>query len=90
MLQVGGGKPKMRWYFGKHGWPVREGSGGPPESDEAREELIDLLQEWKTAKYKEMIGSGEIAPRPGVMRLMEEAKSKGLKVSWWLSIDPVE
>ncbi len=20
--KVGGGKPKMRWYFGEHGWPT--------------------------------------------------------------------
>ncbi|GMH40321.1 hypothetical protein BSKO_08225 [Bryopsis sp. KO-2023] len=79
--QVGGGKPKMRWYFNKHGWPVSSVVDKSPETEEEQEKLIDTLQDWKSQKYRDLIGSGEVSPRPGVLRLMEEAKSKGLKVA---------
>ncbi|KAL3701432.1 hypothetical protein R1sor_019454 [Riccia sorocarpa] len=44
---VGGGKPKMRWYFGKNGWPTSTVFGTAPESDEDRSTLTDTLQALK-------------------------------------------
>eukprot|EP00878_Enallax_costatus_P014684 GHUV01015360.1.p1 GENE.GHUV01015360.1~~GHUV01015360.1.p1 ORF type:complete len:309 (+),score=93.91 GHUV01015360.1:313-1239(+) len=84
MLQntVGGGKPKMRWYFNRFGWPTSSILSGQKPSTEAEQALlIDTLQDWKTDKYQEMIGSGEVEPRPGVLRLMDEARAAGLKVA---------
>ncbi|KAJ4799654.1 Haloacid dehalogenase-like hydrolase domain-containing protein [Rhynchospora pubera] len=72
--QVGGGKPKMRWYFGKNGWPISSVFETPPSTDSDRENLVDVLQDWKTERYKEIIKSGTVEPRPGVLRLMDEAK----------------
>lgn len=43
MVQVGGGKPKMRYYFGENGWPKSK-LGGPPETDDEKNLLIDSLQ----------------------------------------------
>eukprot|EP00884_Botryococcus_braunii_P016666 jgi/Botrbrau1/3683/Bobra.0008s0011.2 len=82
MLQnkVGGGKPKMRWYFGNHGWPSSTLFEGGPSNDEERERLVDALQDWKTNKYQEMITGGEVPPREGVLQLMDEARDAGLKV----------
>ncbi|TYI40359.1 hypothetical protein ES332_A02G156300v1 [Gossypium tomentosum] len=74
---IGGGKPKMRWYFKEHGWPSSTIFETPPESDEERAKLIDTLQDWKTERYKEIIKSGTVEPRPGVLRLMDEAKAAG-------------
>ncbi|KAL2240993.1 UNVERIFIED_CONTAM: Haloacid dehalogenase-like hydrolase domain-containing protein [Sesamum indicum] len=74
---IGGGKPKMRWYFKEHGWPTSTVLGTSPESDEDRAKLIDILQDWKTERYKEIIKSGTVEPRPGVLRLMDEAKASG-------------
>ncbi|KAH7422219.1 hypothetical protein KP509_13G097400 [Ceratopteris richardii] len=79
--QIGGGKPKMRWYFKTYGWPSSTVFASAPVSDSDREALIDTLQDWKTEKYKEMIASGSVKPRPGVLELMDEAKLKGLKVA---------
>ncbi|GLU13101.1 hypothetical protein SLE2022_297480 [Rubroshorea leprosula] len=79
--QIGGGKPKMRWYFKEHGWPSSTILEKPPESDEERAKLIDTLQDWKTERYKEIVKSGTVKPRPGVLRLMDEAKAAGKKVS---------
>ncbi|CAM9763705.1 unnamed protein product, partial [Phaeothamnion confervicola] len=41
--KVGGGKPKMRYYFDLNGWPVTS-LGPPPESAEAKDALLDTLQ----------------------------------------------
>lgn len=62
---VGGGKPKMRWYFGKHGWPTSTilDGGKAPETDEEQIKVIDTLQDWKTEKYKDIIGKECIALR---------------------------
>ncbi|KAK1423756.1 hypothetical protein QVD17_19064 [Tagetes erecta] len=79
--QVGGGKPKMRWYFKENGWPSSTLFDTPPESDTDREKLIDTLQDWKTEKYKDIIKSGSVEPRPGVLRLMDEAKASGKKLA---------
>lgn len=77
--KVGGGKPKMRWYFNKHGWPSSTAKSTPPETDVEREELVDILQAWKTDTYQSLIGSGEVKPRPGVLRLLQEAKDKSFQ-----------
>jgi len=73
---VGGGKPKMRWCFNNTtGWP--EGC----DNESARDTLIDTLQDWKTEHYENLIKSGAVEPRPGVLSLMDEARAAGLKVA---------
>ena len=60
MLQnkVGGGKPKMRWYFGQKGWPTSSVlDGRTAEMEEEKTMLVDVLQAWKTEKYKDIIGT---------------------------------
>ncbi|KAJ7956799.1 Haloacid dehalogenase-like hydrolase domain-containing protein [Quillaja saponaria] len=79
--RIGGGKPKMRWYFKEHGWPLSTIFETPPNTDEDRAKLIDTLQDWKTERYKEIIKSGMVEPRPGVLRLMDEAKAAGKKLA---------
>jgi len=78
---VGGGKPKMRWYFNKHGWPHQKRDGRPPpESQEDREALVDSLQDFKIEAYKDLIAN-MAETRPGVLRLMKEAREAGILVS---------
>eukprot|EP00199_Chlamydomonas_sp_CCMP681_P006944 CAMPEP_0119103076 /NCGR_PEP_ID=MMETSP1180-20130426/1620_1 /TAXON_ID=3052 ORGANISM="Chlamydomonas cf sp, Strain CCMP681" /NCGR_SAMPLE_ID=MMETSP1180 /ASSEMBLY_ACC=CAM_ASM_000741 /LENGTH=264 /DNA_ID=CAMNT_0007087505 /DNA_START=156 /DNA_END=950 /DNA_ORIENTATION=+ len=80
--KVGGGKPKMRWFFGQVGWPASNlFNNQVPASEEEQNHLIDTLQAWKTKTYIELIGSGEVDARPGVLRLMDEAYAAGLKVA---------
>ncbi|XP_041008759.1 haloacid dehalogenase-like hydrolase domain-containing protein At4g39970 [Juglans microcarpa x Juglans regia] len=71
----------MRWYFGEQGWPSSTIFEKPPEADVDRVKLIDTLQDWKTERYKEIIKSGTVEPRPGVLRLMDEAKAAGKKLA---------
>ncbi|KAE9466231.1 hypothetical protein C3L33_01883, partial [Rhododendron williamsianum] len=79
--RIGGGKPKMRWYFKEHGWPSSSIFEKPPEDDAARAKLIDTIQDWKTERYKEIIKSGTVETRPGVLRLMDEAKAAGKQLA---------
>ncbi|CAN8229024.1 unnamed protein product [Cochlearia groenlandica] len=81
--KVGGGKPKMRWYFREYGWPSSSilDSSSSIEDELNRSLLIDTLQDWKTERYKEIIKSGSVQPRPGVLTLMDEAKAAGIKVA---------
>ncbi|KAI7845484.1 hypothetical protein COHA_001032 [Chlorella ohadii] len=72
----------MRHYFGLNGWPTSSVLGGRAPADEAEQtQLIDALQDWKTEKYKDIIGSGEVSARPGVVRLMSEAQAAGVPVA---------
>ena len=77
---VGGGKPKMRWWFNKHGWPTHKGSSTPPETDDEKTALIDQLQDYKIEAYKDLIANTAEA-RPGVLRLMKEAREAGMYVA---------
>lgn len=95
---IGGGKPKMRWYFAREGWPVSSGilPAGPngdgsadaynapprqPANEEEETLLVDQLQDFKSAEFRRLIASGEVPARPGVLRLMDEARAAGLKVA---------
>mmetsp|Transcript_12807 Transcript_12807/g.42273 ORF Transcript_12807/g.42273 Transcript_12807/m.42273 type:complete len:296 (-) Transcript_12807:38-925(-) len=77
---VGGGKPKMRLHFGNTEWPRSTILPKVPESDDEKTKIIDEVQEWKTNHYKELIGSGAVPARPGVLELMDAAKDAGLKI----------
>ena len=69
-------------HFGKVGWPTASTViGGPCVTDADKDKLIDTLQDWKTAHYEELIKSGQVETRPGVLRLMDEARAAGLKVA---------
>ncbi|MHC4368447.1 MAG: HAD-IA family hydrolase, partial [Planctomycetota bacterium] len=64
LLEVAGGKERMRHYFDNNGWP-----------DDAadRDALIKELHKLKTDLFMQIIGSGQLPLRPGVARLVDEA-----------------
>ena len=39
------------------------------------------MQDWKSQKYRDLIGGGAVAARRGVLRLMDEARASALKVA---------
>lgn len=85
--KVGGGKPKMHHVFGgnasgypSYSIPGEERRRPSPTTQEEKNFLVDTLQDWKSDKYKQMIASGEVPARPGVLKLMDSAREAGLKV----------
>ena len=55
--RIGGGIPKMRYYFGEHGWPHTK-EGPPPTTLEGQEGLLNTIQDRKNDIYKDLIRSG--------------------------------
>ena len=85
MCEVGGGKERMTAFFngfnGYHteGWPAgyekptsEELSKGLPV-DAARLELVKGMHARKTELFQDLIGSGVVPLRPGVLRIVDEA-----------------
>jgi HAD superfamily hydrolase (TIGR01509 family) len=64
LLEVAGGKERMKHYFNNYGWP--------PDIDD-KDTLIKELHKLKTDYFMEIIESGQLPLRPGVARFVDEA-----------------
>ena len=84
--KVGGGKPKMRYYFSTYGWPESKLGSAPTDDVDAQTTLIDELQDRKTEIYKEFISTGTAKQRPGILRLMDEAIANKERMNLRLAI----
>ncbi len=71
LLQVGGGKERMRHYLHTKGF-------GVPVKPEEEDELIKKLHKRKTEIFIELIESGKLPLRPGIKRIMKEINDLGL------------
>lgn len=72
LLEVSGGKERMKHYFDAHGWP-----GGIAD----RDALIKDLHKLKTDFFMQIIESGELPLRPGVARLVDEAIAANVQLA---------
>jgi HAD superfamily hydrolase (TIGR01509 family) len=72
LLKVAGGKERMRAYFDRFGWP--EGRS------ETRDEMIISLHSLKTDIFTDIIASGELPLRPGIVRIVDEAIAAGVRL----------
>ncbi|MHC4432154.1 MAG: HAD-IA family hydrolase [Planctomycetota bacterium] len=64
LLEVAGGKERMRHYFDSNGWPA---------DTVDKDALIKELHKLKTDLFMRIIESGQLPLRPGVARLVDEA-----------------
>lgn len=64
LLEISGGKERMRHYFDGYGWPCKS---------EDTDALLKELHKLKTDFFLQIIESGQIPLRPGVARLIDEA-----------------
>ena len=64
LLEVSGGKERMKHYFEGYGWPRDVAD---------KDALIKELHKLKTDFFMQIIESGELPLRPGVARLVDEA-----------------
>ena len=71
LLQVSGGKERMRHYLHTEGFGVEV----KPEDED---QLIRDMHKKKTQTFVELIESGKLPLRPGVKRLMQEVVDAGL------------
>jgi HAD superfamily hydrolase (TIGR01509 family) len=72
LLQIAGGKERMKYYFNQNGWP---------EQFDNQEAAIKELHKLKTDLFMEIIKSGELPLRSGVRRLVDEAIDKQIKLA---------
>lgn len=79
LLQVAGGKERMRAYFEKAGWP---------SSVTDQDAFIADLHKRKTAIFKQLIASGELPLRSGVVRLVDEAAAAGVRLGVCTTSNP--
>ncbi len=73
LLQISGGKERMRHYLHTKGF-------GVDVKSEEEDELIKAMHKKKTQTFIELIESGKLPLRPGVKRLMQEAMAAGLRL----------
>jgi len=72
LLQVAGGKERMKYYFDQYGWP--------PQFED-KEKLIKDLHKLKTKLFMELIETKSLPLRPGVSRIIDEAIQANLKLA---------
>jgi HAD superfamily hydrolase (TIGR01509 family) len=71
LLQISGGKERMRHYLHKEGF-------GVDVPAEREDDLIASLHKKKTATFIGLIESGSLPLRPGIHRIMREINEMGL------------
>ncbi len=64
LLEVAGGKERIRHYFDNYGWPADVAD---------KDILLKELHKLKTDYFMEIIESGQLPLRPGIARLIDEA-----------------
>lgn len=83
LLEVSGGKERMLHYWRSVQPDLRELDGG------AVQDTIDRLHEIKTAYYENAVLEGAVELRPGVLALMQEARSQGVGLAIATTTSPV-
>ena len=71
LLYVAGGKERIRFYLEKY----------RPEITMPDDGFIAELHANKTKHYREILAKGEIPLRPGVKRLIDEARKEGVRLA---------
>jgi HAD superfamily hydrolase (TIGR01509 family) len=73
LLEVPGGKERIRFYLEKYKPSL--------ETPENLDEFISSLHHLKNQYYRDLLASGTIPLRPGIKRLIEAAKTAGLRLA---------
>lgn len=73
LLAVSGGRERIAAY-----WRQQEPEAG---DDAARRALVERVHALKTLRYAEKVGQGQLPLRPGVLRLLQQARDQGLPLA---------
>lgn len=82
LLQVAGGKERMRAYFDEYGWPEST------DTDAAKDELILALHKKKTEITAGLVAEGGLPLRPGILRIVDEAISNDVALGVCTTSNP--
>ncbi|KKJ00204.1 HAD family hydrolase [Prochlorothrix hollandica] len=77
LLEIPGGKERIAHYLDQYCPP--QDPRLPPQAD--RPAWIAALHQDKTQRYGQIIRQGCLKPRPGVLRLIQEARSAGVRLA---------
>lgn len=83
LLEISGGKERLLHYWNQVNPHVLPIDGGAVQDNIAR------IHEVKTAHYEAAIAEGNVALRPGVLALIEEALAEGLHLAIATTTSPV-
>ena len=83
LLTVTGGKERIRHYIDKYKPEV------PELVNQSLDEFIAQLHQAKTAHYTDMLAAGNLPLRPGVRRLIDEAREMGMRMAIATTTTPV-
>ncbi|MDX1561977.1 MAG: HAD-IA family hydrolase, partial [Gammaproteobacteria bacterium] len=72
LLKIAGGKERMRHHFDTHGWPDAAGSD--------HDAYLAAMHKKKTAIFSDLIASGQLPLRPGILRIVDEAIAAGVRL----------
>jgi HAD superfamily hydrolase (TIGR01509 family) len=74
LLSINGGQARLRSF-----------RDAQPAGEDVSDALIAVLHDRKTAHYERLVGSGRLAPRAGVVALMEACKQVGVRTAFCTS-----
>jgi len=83
LLAISGGKERLLHFWRSQNPGVTELEAGSLKA------LIDRLHEIKTAWYEAAVQAGAVTLRPGVLALMNEARTQGLQLAIATTTSPV-
>jgi HAD superfamily hydrolase (TIGR01509 family) len=80
LLRIAGGKERMRHYFDSQGWPET--------ADDDHDAFLAEMHKTKTAIFADLIASGELPLRAGVLRLVDEAIAANVRLGVCTTSNP--
>lgn len=80
LLQIAGGKERMRHHFETHGWPEAAGND--------HDAFIASLHARKTAIFTDLIADGKLPLRPGIQRIVDAAIAAGVRLGVCTTSNP--
>jgi len=80
LLKVAGGKERMRHYFESAGWP--DGASADPDA------FLAEMHKSKTQIFSDLIASGALPLRAGVLRLVDEAIAADVRLGVCTTSNP--
>ena len=77
-LAIGGGKERLASLFADPGFVQ---AAGVPDDEDGRKDLLARWHRDKTARFTDLVASGQVPARPGVARLIGQALEAGWTVA---------